>query len=472
MHPTLRRARPLLIALAAAFALAAFAACDGDDGEPASPLPATPTATATPAAPGDEPIRTPSPDDEAAPIPDPEPDRQVRDLLLNISLGLSGTTQRADVDAVAVPLDGTVEEAGYWFSVSTGPGVAEILGERAQVSGVFQRRATGGWVQVDGRRLESTPTTARVELIDGVGLPGHYWIAVFGQIAGAGTTFELLRFDGAELSSQLWWYSPAGEAARLVDLDGDGRPELVMDASDPSILCQGCGVIDHQEVIYYWAGGLLRAVELAPLDREGELAEIVAEGVAQARAGLWREAASTLSAASAMTPTNAEARWMAILASRISDARLRRAGAAAQPLLTHVLAGEYNAAVELMRGLAPVHVFNPTGPLIENTDAEQALEVMGELLVDHASRAIAYDPELAEAYAVRALGRFLIDPNDLVPPSEDIVRAVELAPDDQFYTRALEWFEGELGPIVTPSPTPSPSPTPTATAEPDADEED
>ena len=118
----------------------------------------------------------------------------------------------------------TISEDGEtWFAITTGLGVAELLGERAQVVGVYQRREDG-WVEVTRRRLESTPNHTNASLVPGVGQPVHAWIAVYGRIKGAGATFELLRFDGSELSSQLWWYSPTGEAAQLVDAATTANP--------------------------------------------------------------------------------------------------------------------------------------------------------------------------------------------------------------------------------------------------------
>src|SRR5690606_17922199 len=147
---------------------------------------------------------------------------------------------------------------------------------------------------------------------------------------------------------------------------------------------------------YHWEAGFIRAVEFAPLERESEVAGAVAEGIAQVRAGLWRAGASTFAEATAMAPDDADVRWMAHLATRIAEGRLAHAGSEPQPLLTQVLAGEYETAVDLMRPLPQGEAFSADGPLIAGTAAEDYEGEMGALLVEHASRAIEYDAALGD----------------------------------------------------------------------------
>lgn len=118
-----------------------------------------------------------------------------------------------------------------------------------------------------------------------------------------------------------------------------------------------------------------------------------------AEADLWREAAETARLASA----DRELRWLSILVNRTAAARLDHAGSSSQPLLTHVLAGEYGPALDLMRA---------GGPLIADTEAEWSARVSGYLL-DYTGRALEVRSGDAAIHAVRALGLALESPDDL-----------------------------------------------------------
>ena len=131
--------------------------------------------------------------------------------------------------------------------------------------------------------------------------------------------------------------------------------------------------------MYRWDGSqlapvLLRSPVLA-------LPEIVWEqadrAVALAEADLWRQAAEVASLAASQAPSFDEVRWLSILINRMASARLSYAGSPGQPVLTNVFAGEYEAAVDLMRELNPAEAFALDGPLIVGTAAEQSLTTLG-----------------------------------------------------------------------------------------------
>lgn len=459
------RPLPRLLLLALAGALL-FAACGGDE-DAATPSPAVPTATPTPT--GDTPVPatptttpTPTPDPAGGPSePRGTPERQVRDLLLRSAFGLvGGVDERTDVDARAIRLEAIEDDPGQeiWFAVSSGLGVTARLGEPSHAAGIFVRRLDDGWTQVTLYTLQSTPVETDPHLVR-VGPSGEIaWIAIFGEIQDAATTFELLRFDGVEFTSALWWFSRGGQAAQLIDLDGDGTREIVLDAADRSVLCPVCAVVEHDQVIYRWAGERLVLVEMAPLDGNGDLADLVGEAVAQARAGLWRRAAATFDDAVIAGADHPDVAWMRLLTHRIAEARLAHAGASAQPLLTHVLAGEYEAAVDLMRRLEPQQAFDPEGPLMDGTHALLAPERTAELLLAYTERALNYDDEIHAAHAVRALALLMDNADRIGEARAHLQAAVALEPDDTFYAAALQWLteQDEANGVAPPNPDPPP----------------
>ena len=62
-----------------------------------------------------------------------------------------------------------------------------------------------------------------------------------------------------------------------------------------------------------------------------------------AEADLWREAAAETAR---LASAGENLRWLSILVNRTAAARLDHAGSSSQPLLTHVLAGEYGPALD------------------------------------------------------------------------------------------------------------------------------
>lgn len=60
--------------------------------------------------------------------------------------------------------------------------------------------------------------------------------------------------------------------------------------------------------------------------------------------------------------------------------------------------------------------------------------------MDFTSRAIEVDSNFASAYAVRALGRILVDPEDWAGALLDMEAALGIAPSDTFYGEAVEFL--------------------------------
>lgn len=407
------------LALCALVLAGTLAACRGESTPPAAPSSA-PGAGGAPAAPA------------PASTGDGRAD-EVRLLLLRSLFGPGArlpdpgdASPAADASAIAL----RYPDRELWLAATSGAHVFDIPGDHRQVAALYEHRASGGWVEIARRPLESAPVATRPHQL-AAGGSDSAWIAVTGNTATGGGTYEVLRFDGKALSSALWWYSPLAPAAHEIDLDGDGIPEIVLDASDPALLCAGCGVVDISEVIYRWQGGDLVPVQLTTVG-SGPAALSAGRAVLLANAGLWRDAMAAIAVARAAATDRADVQWTAIAINRIATARLAQAGAVAQPLLTDVLAGEYAAAAGRMRGLDPAEAFAPDGPLIARTAAARAPKAMGQALVDAATRATAVQGTLADAYLVRALGRLLVDPKDFAGALADANRAAAAAPNDAF----------------------------------------
>jgi len=434
-----------------------LAACSGDSGADngsTSTVVATPTADTTPATPtatfdttSTETVTATAPANGEVPAAD-----QLRGLLLSrITTGDSSADQAAlaEMEVVAIPLG--MPERDVWAAVSTGPGIWNLTAEGARhVIAVYERRGDGSWVEVATLPLESEPTMADLELVPGKTSADESWIAVHGFTGAHSGTFDLIRFDGSTLTSELWWFNSSPGAASLEDIDGDGVAEVVLNATDPYVYCYACNVRAYMEIIYRWEQGELIAVYHSAVESsDQEIYDLTERAALFANAGLWRRAQEMAQLAVEAAPEDEEVHWLQIAIDRVATMQLADAGAEWQPLTSYVFAGEYEAAVDLMRALDVSEVFTQEGPLIAGTVADGWGGVTGDYLVGYATAALAVAPDLAAAYAVRALGYALLDAPDWGSALLDIEAALELEPGDSFYQAAdaylLEQNDGARG---------------------------
>ena len=358
----------------------------------------------------------------------------------------------------------------FWGAVTDGPQPAGLTSDDEVVNffhfiAAYRLTAGNQWIEVDRLEIELAPQRTQVDLSPtgwtlADGTPAA-WITVRGGTGAHAGTLNIIRFDGETLGTELSWLSARPYAGEVADLDGDGLLEVVVNDSDPYVFCYACAVELKREILFWWDGSRLVPVDLhAPVANvPADVAVEVDEIVALARAGLWRDAALAAIAAARQAPESAEVRWLSVLVNRTAAARLLHAGSVAQPLLTTVFAGEYAAAVGLMRALDPAQVFALDGPLILDTEAERDPATMATQLLDHTTRALDAAPDRAEIHAVHALALTLASPDDLTEARSAMRRAAELAPDDPFFAAASDFLAGvSQAPGTPPSPPDGPEP--------------
>ena len=357
-----------------------------------------------------------------------------------------------------------------WGAVTDGPQPARLTSDDEVVNffhfiAAYRLTAGNQWIEFDRLEIELAPQRTQVDLSPtgwtlADGTPAA-WITVRGGTGAHAGTLNIIRFDGETLGTELSWLSARPYAGEVADLDGDGLVEVVVNDSDPYVFCYACAVELKREILYWWDGARLVPVDLrAPVANvpAGVAVEVDAV-VALARASLWRDAALAAIAAARQAPESAEVRWLSVLINRTAAARLLHAGSVAQPLLTTVFAGEYAAAVGLMRALDPAQVFALDGPLILDTEAERDPATMATQLLDHTTRALDAAPDRAEIHAVHALALTLASPDDLTGARSAMRRAAELAPDDPFFAAASDFLAGApQAPGTPPSPPDGPEP--------------
>lgn len=368
-----------------------------------------------------------------------------RTLLSNLTIGLDPGSVRTALQAIEVEtLEVATEDRDLWFAVTTGPGIYDLPEARDHVLGVYQRTGDD-WVELASIVLGSAPTVAELEVV-AASYEGATWVAVHGFTGAHSGTFELIRFDGT-LTSAFWWFSSMPGAATVVDLDGTAPPEIVLNATDPYVYCYACGVRAWHEVIYRWQGGELVEVPLDGVAGNTQVTTDLSEVAAiLARADLWRSAAAVANDALASDPDNVDLWWLHQLITRVAEQRLAEAGAEQQPFMTNVLAGEYAAAVDLMRPYVPEMALAPDGPLVADTVADGGWNDATALWVlDYTERAIAATPDLAAAHAVRAFGLLVADPENWAGALMEMETALRLAPNDAFYREAVDYLFARNG---------------------------
>ena len=115
--------------------------------------------------------------------------------------------------------------------------------------------------------IETAPQRTReVDLLAfGATAPGaadSAWLTIRGPTGAHSGTLDVIRFDGERLETVLAHISSRPNAGEIVDLDGDGVPEFVLNASNPFVFCYACAVEERIEVIHRWDGTAFRRVEL------------------------------------------------------------------------------------------------------------------------------------------------------------------------------------------------------------------
>ncbi|MCY4087634.1 MAG: polysaccharide deacetylase family protein [Actinomycetia bacterium] len=226
----------------------------------------------------------------------------------------------------------------------------------------------------------------------------------------------------------------------------------MLNASNPYVFCYACAVEERAVPIYRRDGTALRPVELGvPAGLVPGIATAAGRVVALAEADLWREAAALAVRTASRAPDDDGLRWLSILVNQTAAARLAHAGSPGQPLLTNVLAGEYEAALDLMRAQVPLEAFALDGPLIAGTAAETDLATMAVTLLDYSGRAVRQRPADPAIHAVRALGLALAAPNQLERAREAAGRALSLDPVDEFLRQAAAFLDSiESAPGLPP----------------------
>ncbi len=217
-------------------------------------------------------------------------------------------------------------------------------------------------LETPSRAMTSLPMTAQSGAPTGwLVLSGNPYMATFAAI------FYVLRFEPetrtlavVEAKSDRRW------GGALVDVDGDGVPEVLMNQGNAYVFGAASGADEAMFRLLHWRDGELVDVPFeVPAGLSDEVSGRVDHVLKLVGADLWTDAAAEIADAVSMAPQNDDLTWLARRIQLIAMARLlqvvhqedRDPPTLRAPLL--MMAGEYEAVVDMMREYSPEELFDP-----------------------------------------------------------------------------------------------------------------
>ena len=315
-----------------------------------------------------------------------------------------------------------------------------------------------GWTELDRVELECAEHLNEFS-VEQVNIdPADVWLTVEGGVGAHSGCLELLRWDAEALSVVISGFSSSPDAGSLIDLNGDGQLDLLLNNSDPYIFCYACGVKQYWAQLFYWDGQTLVEVTPAHLGDEysADLRAFNDRAAEFAAASLFADALAQIEQAEAIAPENTTVSWNAIWIRHHLEASRQEASASLYPLLNHVFAGDWETAFSsLWKVGLPTLV--SSAPIPSESAASGFEHIVGVLLAQFADTALALQPERAAVHALGAWGRFLIQPDNPAVQS-GLKRASELAPADHRYNEMAVAIEVGIDTIpVAPTAAPLPN---------------
>ena len=214
--------------------------------------------------------------------------------------------------SAAFPVD--VNGNTYWVAYTTG--TRSFNPDKPHTIGVYTQ-SDGQWQQLSLLELGGTQdgTTAGPDYLNensvlpveiGSGGTGggttsdgtQLWLQVEGGAGAHGGVCNIVRLAGDVLSEELDNFSSSGGACQVMDIDGDGANEVVLDATDYYVFCYACGVRKYDYTVQRWNGTGFDKLELQPLPAAAPQ-ELVAKNdelLRLVQGGLWKAALELVAA--------------------------------------------------------------------------------------------------------------------------------------------------------------------------------
>ena len=272
--------------------------------------------------------------------------------------------------------------------------------------------------------------------------PAHFWIQVEGGAGAHSGVYGLYSFDGTTLQEEVSGFAASPGVGRIEDLNNDGVAEVLLNASDPYVFCYACGVRLMQWQIQRWDETQMISVTLSALSADAPAAVTAFNDnlLALAQAGLWKDALAALDEAMNFSYTEPALAWNLVYVRVNGEARRDAATPdSAYPLLTDLFYGDYEAAIELLRAVGADGLFISESDLIVGTAAEGWTPTLADWIDQTVNPALEFNPDFAAAYFLRGWGAYVRE-FDTAAAVADVQKAAELAPNEELYTKSLEFL--------------------------------
>lgn len=310
----------------------------------------------------------------------------------------------------------------------------------------------GFWIELDRVELECSDyvdkhSVRQVEL-DSVSL----WLGVYSGAGAHSGCFDLLRWDGSNLTVAVDGFNSSPGVGEVRDVDGDGQAEVVLNATDPYVFCYACGVRLYNISILRWNGAQLLPVELTrlPDDTVADLRDANNRAVELAEASLFPDALPLIDEALSYAPNDERVYWNHQFIHALAQGRADYAFSTPFPLINWIFYGDWDAALAELNDYAPAQLFDPQMALLEETAAAGWQEALADWILSFSGPALAARPELDSAWFLQGWARFMKDPADLAARA-DVEEAARLAPDSALYRSSVEQLSSRG--VVQPAPT-------------------
>lgn len=418
-----------------------FVATEQPTVEPVPPSVAEAPATAQPSATPEAPAAAPTPAATALPL-----GTLTAELSATVMASLpptatpdpSGVPSFGSIaGANVLPLDLGPDQPPAWAAYTYGMRGFDLQQEHFVAIYTY---GEAGWQEASRLVLETADYLDEQSVSIGWTEPGAVWIEVQSGIGAHGGCFDLLRFDGTALTSEVASCNANPFAGELRDFDGDEVPEVILNQTDYYVFCYACGVRVWQFQVLRWDGSQMVEVQLTPLGDSApdDLRRLNNRAIELARAGLWKEARETI-AQIANPADNPMVFWNAELIRLHAEARAEQVREGPYPLLDTLFYGDYPATLEIVRPYAVEEIFAEPSALVAGTVAEGWELALSDWMTNTTTLAIQARPDLAAAFFLRGLGLYLSDPGN-PQVLADIERAAQLAPNEALFAQSVTYL--------------------------------
>jgi hypothetical protein len=298
------------------------------------------------------------------------------------------------------------------------------------------------WKELDRAELEHDDYLDPASLTQVEIDPQFVWLEAQGGAGAHSGCYDLLRFDGQQLHNEASSCSSSPGAGGLEDINSDGVPEVLLDATDYYIFCYACGVRLVNYTVLRWDGQQMVEAMLTtmPDGEPADLRQLTNQAVELADHGFWKDAEATISQTQFLQAYDETAAWDAALIRLVARARAEQAASGAYPLLDNLFYGDYAAALDVLRAEQPAQLFGTDIPLVKGTTAEGFEAQLTYAVTQTTGTALELKPDLAAAYFLRGWAVHLTDPDN---PSvlADIERAAQLDPKEALFSDSVVYLK-------------------------------